>query len=206
MASSDFVIAVGRQFGSGGRSLAAELARRLGAEYYDKELLSEAAARMGYMPGIFTQADEKRPSLFRASIMHGLGMGGDPGIMSGEGLFTAQSEVLHEIADRGPCVIVGRAADYVLRDRPGLVSVFLHAPLMHRAANVMQRGDCSDITKAAEMARRQDQGREEFYNFFTGRRWGRADNYHLSLDTSRLPQQALADIIVAYMRGRGLAD
>ena len=200
-----FAIVVGRQYGAGARRMAAELARRLGAAYYDKELLDEAARRLGYHLSLFSAADERRPSMLRGMWLHGFGMGGGTDALSGETLFQVQADVLRDIAERGNCVIVGRAADYVLRHHPKLVSIFLHAPAQHRAANIVSRGECDNVTAATEIARRHDRRREEFYNYFTGsHRWGRAHNYDLTLDASHFDADALTDFVMKYLEARGI--
>ncbi len=205
MDTPKFAIIVGRQYGAGARRLASELARRLGAAYYDKELLDEAAKRLGYDLSLFSAADERRPSVLRGMWLHGFGMGGHIDALSGETLFQVQAEVLRDIAEKGNCVIVGRAADYVLRHHPNMVSIFLHAPAEHRAANIVARGECKNVEEAADMARRHDRRREEFYNYFTGsHRWGRAHNYDLTLDASRLDPDTLTEIVMAYLAARGI--
>ncbi|MDE6803294.1 MAG: cytidylate kinase-like family protein [Muribaculaceae bacterium] len=100
-----FAIVVGRQYGAGARRMAAELARRLGAAYYDKELLDEAARRLGYHLSLFSAADERRPSMLRGMWLHGFGMGGGTDALSGETLFQVQADVLRDIAEHGNCVI-----------------------------------------------------------------------------------------------------
>ena len=194
------IIVVGRQFGSGGRLIGQALARRLGIPYYDKELMSEAARRLGFDEEIFRRTDE-RPKWFHT--LPGLGCGSadlySSSVMSREGLYRAQSEAITQIAAEGACVIVGRTADYVLRDHPGMVSIFLHAPEEWRARRIVERGDCDNEPDAIHLARRRDSQRERYYNFFTGRHWGRCDNYHLSLDPSRLGTQGAVDLITAYL-------
>lgn len=181
------VIVVGRQFGSGGRQIARAIADKLGYNYYDREILSECAARLGFSPDLFTVRDEKRPSALRSLLHFGYGVSDiyNTSSVSSEGIYKAQSEVIRSLASEGNCVFVGRTADYVLRDNPNLVSIFLHAPLEHRAKFIISRGDAADEREASELARRMDRNRENYYNYFTGRNWGHASNYHLSVDSSR---------------------
>lgn len=199
------VVVIGREFGSGGRAVGRIIANRLGIPYYDKELLSEAAGRLGFSPAIFADADEKRPSMFR-SLMQGLYGVPDhfnTDSMSGEGVYQSQSRTIREICSKDSCVIVGRTADYVMRDHPGLVSVFLHAPVGFRAKKILDRGDASTLQQATEMARKSDRNRAHYYNYFTGRdSWGKASNYHLSLDASRLSNEVAADIIISFIKAR----
>lgn len=205
MNANEAVIVIGRQFGSGGREIGRALAARLKIPYYDKELLRKAASSFGFDEEIFSQADESTPS-FLSQL---LGMDSFPvfgnystSSMSRDRLYSAQSAVVHDVAKAGPCVIVGRTADYVCRDFPNLVSVFLHAPLKERTRRITGRGDCPDEKKAESLALRRDSAREKYYNFFTGRRWGVADNYHLSIDASSLPVEKIVDLIITYIENR----
>ena len=202
--SQGIIVVLGRQFGSGGRKIGLRIAREFGLSYYDKEMLSEAAQRRGFSQAIFANNDEKRPSLLRSMLSDTFGTGSPytHNLLCCESIYQAQSSVIKELAEEGGCVFVGRSADYILRHHPRLVSIFLHAPVEHRACNLMQRGEVDSIEKGGEMARRLDRKREEFYNYFTGRHWGRADNYHLSLDTSLLSDDAIVEIIKTYIRER----
>lgn len=197
-------IVIGRQFGSGGRVIGRLVASHLGIPYYDKELLSEAAQKMGFAPEVFAKADEKPPSPLRSLLQgfYGVADNFHTGSYYGEGLYRAQSEVIRELAANQSCVFVGRTADYVLRDHPGLVSVFLHAPSDWRAARIVERCESTDHQQAKDMARRNDRNRENFYNYFTGRHWGRASNYHLSIDSSLFPAETVADMIVKFAQKR----
>lgn len=202
--SSPVIVVVGRQFGSGGRRLGLRLAKELGLAYYDKEVLTEAAQRRGFSRDIFARHDEKRPSPLRSLISHAFGVADtyQQNPMSCEAIYDAQSRVIEELAEEGGCVFVGRSADYILRDRPNLASIFLHAPVEHRARILMERGEVPSVEKGIETALRQDRKREEYYNYFTGRKWGHADNYHLSLDTSLLSDDELLAIIRHYVEHR----
>ncbi len=197
---ADTVIVIGRQFGSGGRKIGRLVADKLGIPYYDKELLSHAAKSLGFSPEIFAAADERRPSTLHTLLqsMYGIADNFHATSISGERLYEQQSKVIREIAAKGPCVVVGRTADYVLRDHPGLVSVFLHAPEKWRAEKIVRRGDCMCCEDAIALAAKNDRNRENYYNYFTSGNWGRADNYHLTLDSSLLSEKNIADIIISY--------
>lgn len=196
--SSNFLIVVGRQYGSGGRKIAEAVANSLGVPYYDKRLLSEAAESLGLSSRIFAHIDEKKPSFLRSLLQLNYGAVSSnytDDTMSREGLYQTQSEVIREIAAKGPCVIVGRTADHLLRDHPGLLSVFIHAPLEERAKFILSRGETDSIYTARERAQKIDKQRENYYNYFTGRRWGVSDNYHLSIDSAAVSHEHAADII-----------
>ena len=195
-----FVIVIGRQYGSGGRSLGKKLAEKLGVQYYDKELLSETADSLGFSKELFMKADERKPSFFRSFVSFNYGSPSaafSSYVLSDDNLYRAQSHVIKAIAEKGPCIIVGRTADYVLRDHPGLISVFVHAPIEHRAKTIISRGEAETEEKAMEKARKLDRSRESYYNFFTNRNWGHADNYHLTFDSSVVSIDDIADLIAA---------
>lgn len=196
---SRFVIVIGREFGSGGRTIGRIIANHFGISYYDTELLSNAAKSLGVSEEIFKEHDEKKPSPFRAFLQGAYGIPDNfhavP--LSGERCYSAQSRVIKDICKNESCVIVGRNADYVLRKHPHLLSVFLHSPIEIRAQRILDRNEAQNLQEACEKARQHDKQREAFYNFYTGeKRWGNASNYHLSLDTSTLDNQTVADIII----------
>lgn len=201
---SDLIIVVGRQFGSGGRRLGTALAREFGLEYYDKEVLSEAASQFGYTPDVFARYDEKRPSALRSLLSNTFGIAEayDTSSLSSESIYNIQSQVIRKLASRSGCVFVGRSADYILRDHPHLVSIFLHAPVEKRVEAIIKRGDANSPERGEELARRFDRKREDFYNYFTGRAWGRSDNYHLSLDASLLDDDGVVRVIRAFIESR----
>lgn len=202
MKANEYVIVLGRQFGSGGREVGHALSERLGLPYYDKELLKEAARRSGIREEVFSKADESKPSFFGAL----LGLGSSEAVenyttsqMSRAGIYEAQSAVIEEIAAQGPCIIVGRTADYILRKRKNLASVFLHAPLEKRIPRIIARGNCASENEARQLAQKEDRLREGYYNFFTGRHWGRSDNYDLSIDASSMSINDIVDLIIYYL-------
>lgn len=198
----NFLIVIGRQYGSGGREIGRKLAGMLGVDYFDKRLLSEAAGRIGYAPELFSRADEKRPSRLRSLL--GFSYGSLTGSYSGgtltpENLYAEQSHAISEICDGRSCVIIGRTADYVMREHPRMISVFIHAPLEWRAQRILSRGEVKDLDLAMEMARKIDRERESYYNYFTGRKWGDASNYHLSIDPSKISVDKAVEIIISFL-------
>ena len=197
------VVVIGRQFGSGGRKIGRMLAERIGASYYDKELLLEAAGECGITRETLAAADGRRPSPLRW-FLHGAygasdGLGGDP---LAENIYAAVANVIRNVGSKGSCVIVGRTADHILRENPMMVSVFLHAPLEHRAKCLVERGEHATERQATEAARKADRQRENFYNYFTGRRWGTAANYHLCVDSSQLDDAQIVEVIASYVEIR----
>ncbi len=199
MKPNDFVLVIGRQFGAGGRKLGKELSNRLNIPYYDKELLSEAAKRLGIMQKVFDKADEKKPSLLHALLnFNYFSPTGhfSTSSMNAEDLYALQSKVIRQIAQEGPCIIVGRTADYILRDRDNMVSIFLHADPEIRARHIIERGDAQSVEDAVELAQRNDKLRKEYYNYFSGREWGVCSTYHFSIDSSNLTTNDIADQIM----------
>ncbi|MDE5686291.1 MAG: cytidylate kinase-like family protein [Paramuribaculum sp.] len=202
------VITIGRQFGSGGRELGRKLADRLGFRYYDKELLSEAAEHAGVDKAFFERCDERFPTFFNGIFSSAFGLSnvnfyaGSTSI-SDDSIYRAQSDFIHSLADRSDCVIVGRTADYVLRDHERLVNIFVHAPIDSCVARIMAR-DGGSLTpdKARAKALKMNKLRANYYNFYTDKVWGAASSYDLTFDTSRMPMDRIVDVIVAYITSR----
>lgn len=202
-----YVITIGRQYGSGGREIGRLIADVLGIKYYDKELLTESAKVAGVKPELFEAADERTPSFFSNLWSFNLGfnsgsylIGNTP--LSDENIYRAQSNVMKNIAEQSSCVIVGRSADYVLRENPNLISVFIHASIESRIIRIMNRTDIDSAEKAREMAEKKDKLRASYYNFYTDKSWGSSMSYDLSIDSSKLPTAVVADIIVNYVKSR----
>lgn len=209
MEKEKILIVIGRQFGSGGKRIGRLVADMLGVSYYDKELMTEAAQTFGFSPEIFARTDEKKPSPFRSVLHLVLGApqaSADPDTLSPENIYGAQSRVIKGLCGQESCVIVGRSADYVMRDHPHLLSVFLHAPDEVRIRRILERGEVSEPDAALELARKRDTEREGYYNYYTGRRWGVSSNYHLSIDTSMMSDEESARLIAdVALRKFGLA-
>ena len=202
--SDNIIIVIGRQYGGSGRKTGRALAEALGISYYDKEIINKVSAKYGFDPDILHRADEKKPSPFRSMLL------GKYGVMdmyatsplSKESLYEAQTKVISQICNEGSCVIVGITADYIMRDHPGLVSVFIHAPKEWRAQNLLQRGEADSIQDALAKIKKADSDREGYYNYFTGRKWGSADNYHLTIDASLLSNEEMVNMIAQYIKCR----
>lgn len=202
-----YVITVGRSFGSGGRALGRMIADKLGIDFYDKMLLVKAAEKAGYNLEYFEKNDERAPSIMGGIIPFSMGfypmswIGENSGSGS-DNIYKAQSDFIHDLASGSPCVIVGRSADYVLRDVDNVVNIFIHAPVENCVDRIVSRGECTDRNKARQMAERTNKLRANFYNFYTDRRWGHADTYDLCLDSSKLPLEDLADFVIEYVKRR----
>lgn len=203
----NFVITIGRQFGSGGRELGKLLASTFGIEYYDKELLQEAAKQVGMSPEIFARADERTPSFLNG--MFAIGTGYNPAScyscsssLTGDGIYNAQSEFIRNIAKEKSCVIVGRSADYVLREHPRCVNIFVHSSIEDCIERIMRRGDKPTPEQARTIAHKINKLRANYYNFYTDKRWGDAASYDITLNTSLLKMEDAVAIIAEYIRRR----
>lgn len=201
------VITIGRQFGSGGRELGRMLADRLGIRYYDKELLIEAARRAGMSHEFFERSDERFPSFLSGIFSFALGYNSanlysGSSSISDESIYRAQSDFIRSLGEQESCVIVGRTADYVLRDHPRLVSVFVHAPVDRCVERIMRRGEFPSAEKARSHAARINRLRADYYNFYTDKSWGAASSYDITVDTSRMSMEETAGLIVDYLSHR----
>ncbi len=188
----NYVIAIGRQFGCGGREVGQRVAQLLDIDYFDKQLLLEASKASGINAEMFEAVDERTPKFFPSLWPLNLAMAGSAFIsetpMSDDSIYKAQCQVMKDLVDRKSCVIVGRTADYVLRDYCPVISVFLHAPIEVRVKRIIDRGDC-DTREAAE--KRADK---------VGKL--RADSHDLCLDSSLLGIEGTAQLIVDFVHRR----
>lgn len=185
---SDHIIAIARQNGSGGRDVGRLLADRLGVPCYDCRIVSDAARIAGLSEETVMKEEER-------SCSKGLFFGG---ISPSNPVYRAQCRAIGDLAANGPCVFVGRNADFVLRNDPGLVSVFIHAPLEDRIRRSMSRNGIS-VDDAAKRVRDKDSERAEYCRRYTGRLWGESSNYDLSICTSRIGVEGAVDIIMEYI-------
>lgn len=197
------MINIGRQIGSGGKSVGEALARRLGIRLYDKELINLAAKESGLCPEIFERADEKESHNRLATLLGYLRapFAGDDGsasdVLSGDALFKIQSDVIREVAAREPAIFVGRCADYILRDHPRALSVFITASETDRAARICSRTGCTEAEARQTMAH-GDARRADYYNYYSMRTWGAAGSYDLCVSTSVLGIEATAELILRF--------
>jgi len=197
------VITIGRQFGSGGRQVGKLLAEKLGIPYYDKELLAEAAKDSGICQEIFEDHDEKPTRSLLFSLVTGMQMRGDAGSMYmdmplNHKIFLAQFDAIRRIASEGPCVIVGRCADYVLKDRQDAVSVFVKADIEQRMERAVAHYGV-DPQKAEETVRKADKQRASYYNYYATSNWGDVNNYDLCVDTGKLGIEGTVDLLMDYL-------
>lgn len=197
----NIIITIGRQFGSGGKSVADALGKKLGIPVYDSELITKAAQDSGFSAELFVERDEKR-RFFSLSKIFTNTYSDTEDYMSDNGLFKMQSDTIRRIAEQGSAIIVGRCSDYILRDLDNVVDVFLTSPVEVRAERVAERLGISK-EKAEEVIEKKDSGRAEYYNYYTFGNWGHATTYDICLDSSLLGIEGTADFIIDFARKAG---
>ncbi|MBC5659798.1 cytidylate kinase-like family protein [Anaerosacchariphilus sp. NSJ-68] len=188
--ANNTIITIGRQYGSGGHDIGKQLAEELNIPFYDKALLERAAKDSGLCQEIFENHDEKPTNSFLYSlVMDTYSLGYTTSSFSemplNHKIFLAQFDAIKNIAKEGPCVIVGRCADYALAEFPNVVNVFLHADLQDRIVRIARRHDLTDA-KAKDLIIKTDKRRASYYNYYTSKKWGEAAGYDLSLNTATL--------------------
>lgn len=192
------IITISRQFGSGGRTIGRAVAERLGIPFYDKELVDQIALESGFDPAFVEENGEHSPS--RSRLAYAFTNQGVPGVMNGlstaDFLWTVQCNVIMQLAQKGPCVIVGRNADYILKDRTDCLDVFIHADTELRADRIVRLYGESEKSPESRLAEK-DKRRMINYQHYTGRTWGQFSNYDLCLNSGTLGIDACVDLIVS---------
>lgn len=197
------IISIGRQFGSGGQVIGKALAKALSVEYYDKKLLLLAAKESGIAPEFFEHTDEKSSNIFEHAIdwLNGNYFFNTNKQLSGDTLFQIQSDAIRKLASEKSCVIVGRCSDYILRDNPNCVSIFLHSSDEIRAERISQRLNVS-FDDALTIMRKEDNKRADYYNFYSDKTWGDSATYDLSIDVSKIGEEKTVEFILSYLTMR----
>lgn len=196
------IITISREFGSGGRSIGRLVAQKLDIPFYDKELVNQIALESGFAPKFVEDHGEHSPgtSLFS----YAFAPQGVPGVMNGlstaDFLWNIQCNVILQLAEKGPCVIVGRNADYILKDRKDTLNVFIHADMDFRADRIVRLYGESEKSPQNRL-NEKDKRRKVNYQHYTGRNWGEAKNYDLCLKSSTLGIETCADIIAEMAMG-----
>lgn len=196
--SCKHIITIGRQFGSGGRELGKAVADKLGIKYYDKELISLAAKESGYNPEIFENVDERATNSLLYSLSMGiynLGNGYAPmrDMPVNDQLYLLQHKIIRELASE-PCVIVGRCADYILRNNKNLLRIFVYANLKDRVENAIKIHNVPE-NKAESTVKKTDKTRANYYNFYSNQKWGAVENYDLCINTSTISRENATKIV-----------
>lgn len=199
----NYVITIAREYGSGGKTIGKMLADHLGIPCYDMEILRMASDDSGINEQLFAKSDEqlKRPIFFKPSrsvYTDELIPPGSKNFVSEENLFNYQAKIIKILADKESCVIIGRCADFVLKDRPNVLKVYVHAPFENCVKTTMEIRNL-DQAEAEKFVRKVDKRRGDYYRYFTGRDWKDADNYDLCLDSATLGWEKCMQIVKAYL-------
>lgn len=205
MQNKKIVITIARQYGSGGREIGEKIAAALNIPLYDKELIKDAASRGNLNETVINNADESAAN----SLLYTLAMGSNMlgATMSfgykmplNDKLFLLQSDVIKDYAKQGSCVVIGRCGDYVLRDEKNLLRLFIYGDLDHRRERVAERHPEVKRSQIIDVINKTDKRRASYYNFYTGNKWGKFDNYDLAINSSTLGIDGTVDLIVAYAK------
>lgn len=199
----DKIITIGRQYGSGGREIGKKLAEYFEIPFYDNELITRAAKESGFAKETFERAEEKATNSLLYSLAMGINVYGNQdfgfgGLSLDDRVFLAQSDVIRKVADEGPCVIVGRCADYVLKERKNLFNIFVQAALDYRVKRAVREYGVSE-TQAAESVLRHDKQRANYYNYHVGEKWNNLFNYDLVVRSDYMGIDNTVASIVAYL-------
>ena len=198
----NIIINVGRQLGSGGHDIGRMLALDFQAKYYDRELLNLAAKESGFSEKFFVQNDEKKgflKGLFNMQTSHVSGGSMYKTNFSQESLFQFQSDAIQKAAKEGSCVFVGRCADYILRDFPNTVNIFITASMKYRIQQIMNKQHM-EYEEARKFIESKESKRAAYYNYYTGKKWGAAESYDLCIDSSVLGFVETEKIIAEFIR------
>ena len=198
------IINIGRQVGAGGQEIGRMLAKDFEAQYYDRELLNLAAKESGFSEKFFKQNDEKKGflrGLFNVQAPHIIGGSLYGSNFSQEGLFQFQSDAIRKAASEGSCVFLGRCADYILRDFENVVNVFITASMDFRV-DVVSKVKQLDAEHARKLIEHVESRRAQYYNYYTGKRWGAAESYDLCIDASILGLEETEKLIAEFIRKR----
>ncbi|MBE5936892.1 MAG: cytidylate kinase-like family protein [Lachnospiraceae bacterium] len=189
------IILIDRQYGSGGREVGKRLADRLGIPFYDGQMLMIAAEKFGLSANVMAEYDEKNiKSMIYMIAMNADYNNGDGGMLPRK-IYQAMQETIIRLANEGPCVIVGRCADYILEDKVEYINTFIYASDMQKRIDRAIKVDNIKAKDAPSYIKKRDRQRREYYNFHTDRRWGETSNYDICLNTSTLGYDRCVDII-----------
>ncbi|MBO5622031.1 MAG: cytidylate kinase-like family protein [Butyrivibrio sp.] len=199
------IITVGRQFGSGGREIGELVAQHFGIKCYDKELLSRAAKESGFCEEMIQNHDERPTNSFLYNLVmdtysFGYNASSFVDMPISHKVFLAQFDTIKKIADEGPCVIVGRCADYALSDYDNVLNLFIYADEDAKIRRIKERfEDVKTDDQAKDMMNKKDKQRQSYYNYYSSKKWGRADSYDLCINSSKLGIEGTVKFIIQYI-------
>ena len=200
------VITVGRQYGSGGREIGTMLAEKLGIAYYDDMLLKEAAKESGLCEDLFRSFDERPKSFLYSVAMDPYSFSMNHVMPKGsieQQVYLATYDTIKKLADKGPCVLIGRCADYALKDRDDVINLFITAPLENRIERVARRNGITG-DEAKERIKRTDKSRASYYNYYSSKDWGDAKSYDLCIDSSLLGIEGTVELLEKLVTLKGI--
>ena len=205
--SCDKIITITRQYGSGGHDIGKLLSERLGIPFYDKELISLAAKKSGVSPEVFAQADERMSNSLLYTLSTGLynygnGFSAMGDLPMNDRLYILQHKIIKEKAEKEVFVVVGRCADYILKEYDNVVRVFVYADLDVRVRRAVERQDI-EASRARQAVSKVDKNRANYYSFYSGQKWGAPENYDLCLNSTKLSVEQAADLIIDYLKITG---
>ncbi len=197
------IITIGRQFGSNGHEIGRELAEHYGIAYYDKALLTRAAKESGFCEEMIKSNDERPTNSFLYNLVmdtysFGYNASSFVDMPISQKVFLAQFDTIKKIANEGPCVIVGRCADYALADYQNCVHVFISADEDFKLKNIMESHQLT-AAKAKDMMIKKDKQRQSYYNYYSSKKWGRADSYDLTLNSAKLGVKGSVELLIRYI-------
>ncbi len=197
------IVTIGRQFGSGGKEIGERLAKELGIPFYDRELLTRAAKESGFCEEMIQNHDERPTNSFLYNlVMDTYSFGYNSAAMVdmpiSQKVFLAQFDAIRKIADEGPCIIVGRCADYALSEYDNCLNIFIHGNQKCKIERIMRKYELND-QKAKEMMIKKDKQRQSYYNYYSSKKWGRADSYDLTVNSSVLGIEGSVKLIKQFI-------
>ncbi|MBR1563466.1 MAG: cytidylate kinase-like family protein [Ruminococcus sp.] len=197
------IVTISREFGSGGREIGKRLADKLNVPFYDKELLEMASKESGIARELFVKNDESYTNSFLYSLVMGTYPVSPDGRLNPElplnhKIFLAQFETIKKLAEKGPCVIVGRCADYVLKEEPNVIDFFISGNMYDKKKRILERYDI-EKPKVEEFIRKTDKRRASYYNYYTDMKWGDARNFDLCINSSKSGIEGAVDLMLAYI-------
>ena len=196
------IITIGRQYGSGGREIGKKVAEKLGIPYFDKELLARVAKESGFCEEMIRNHDERPTNSFLYNVvMDTYSFGYNTAFIDmpmSQKVFLAQFDTVKKIANEGACVIVGRCADYALSEYPNCLNLFIYGKEEAKTKRISERHGVS-LSEAKDMCIKRDKQRQSYYNYYSNKKWGRADSYDLCIDSGKLGIDGTVDFIIEYI-------
>ena len=205
MAENKFIISIGRQYGSGGHEIGEKLAERLGVKFYDNALIDRVSKESGLCKEIIMEHDEKPTSSFLYNLVTdpysiNFNRGSVTDMPYGQKIFLAQYETVKNIASEGPCVIVGRCADYILKDNENLLSIFIYADKDFRLKRIASENPEMSENNLNGLIDKQDRARASYYNYYSDNKWGRASSYDLCINSAKTGIEGAVKLIEDYVQ------